>query len=573
MKPRGGSNLLERPEAEGLFLFLACFAALCYRAWPMFKTIAGGIPPFGYTSYDGVYYTQIARNILHGDGLGWEAMIFPVLQPIMVSIASRITGIANLQFLSSTVSQAAGVLMLAPLYLLTRDIFGRNAAVAAVLIAIPYPHLVAIGGGDTTESLYSFMVVLSIYLGYKALSRPGMLNLFIAGASLGLTYLARPEGLIIFAMFFLLAVWRLWRLRAGKNLYKNAAMLAAGFLIFALPYMVFLTRSYGRVVISSKLPYESIAMRSKVLGYPLYAENIEGLTGDLRLVWQEKGGSGMVLRYFRENPSRFVRVYFRDFVSELPWKVGNSSQLEGYPPVYPTIICIFAAIGFIVILFRGNERWVAFLIWGPFANFFVYAVFTRGFWMYHVPYVPLLILLAAGGAAGAVSLVVRNREAALLVLVLLAAAWDFYAVRVRFDSRPQTVRVVQIKGAINEESLKAGIWGRTNIGTNVTYMMPWSRLVSYLGGRWVFLPWGNPWMAVAYGRKEGADYIVEEIIGRDNSESQSRFAGVPGLTCVYTYSSMDIPYSVIFWKLNKSVPGISTVRQKTSPQDPRNPRL
>ena len=550
MKLPDPERLLEKPYAESVFLLTACVTAMLYRGWDAIAALATGVPRISHVSYDGVYYVQIARNILSGDGLGWEAMIFPVLQPILVAALSFVTGVQNLAFLSGSVSQVAGICLLVPVYYIAREVYGRKAGAAAVLILIPYPHLVAIAGGDTAESLYTFFVYLSLFLGCRALGdESGRVRyLVLTGVSLSLCYLARPEGLFVLAVFMAIMAWRLWRAEGPAHAMKRLALLVACFMLLALPYVSFLTRSYGRVVFSPKLPYESMAMKSKSLGEPMPQREIDGLTENWRIAWQEKGGAGVVLGYFEAEPLKFVRVYFENLASEMPWKVRNSSHLDNYPIVYPVYLWLLALLAF-ALLFRPQEtRWKALLVWAPFVNLFVYPVFTKGFWIYHAPYVPSLVVLAVGGVIFLSARLDAKARRAVPLLLAVVVLWGAYSVYVRYSSRPQNSSAVSFKTTISDESLKVGNWARDNLGTKVTYMMGWSRLVYYLGGRWVCMPCDDPGKVVEYGARNGADYIVEELIG-DEVEAGSAFEGISRLVMAQKYESLDAPYVVVFWKI------------------------
>ena len=192
----------------------------------------------------------------------------------------------------------------------------------------------------------------------------------------------------------------------------------------------------------------------------------------------------------------------------------------------------------------------AALVWAPFANLFVYPVFTPGFWIYHVPYVPELVILAVGGVLLASGLIKRRAGAALPLLLVLVSAWAGYSAYVKLRSRPGNLYIIRYKTEMSDEAMKVGGWGRDALGTNVTYMMEWSRLVYYLGGRWVHLPAAGPAATVRYGAAHNVDYIVEEMRGEEVFAG-SRFTGVQGLSLAHIYVNEDVPYAAVFWKLDK----------------------
>jgi len=544
-------RLIGAGKSEAVFVAAACIIALVYRGHETISMIISGIPSISHISYDGVYYAQIARNIVAGAGLGWEAMTFPVLQPILVAGASLVTGVHNLAALACIVNQLAGALLIIPVYLLARELFGVKAAAAAALILIPYPQLVAIACGDTSESLYTLCVFMSLYAAYRAIEKSTPARMFIAGACLGITYLARPEGLLIFEAFAILAAWKTLR-PAWPDGMKGAAVklgvFVIGFALFALPYASFLTERYGRVVMSPKLPYESVVMKSKVLGLPLTWSDVDGLTPSGRFVWQEKGGAGLLLEHFIEHPGLFTRSYLSNLESELPWNVLNSSHMQGYPIVYPLYLWLPAILGFVMLALRPESRWKAFLMWVPFSTLFIYPIFTSGFWIYHVPYAPGLVILACGGYSY-ISERLKTRTGIALPLLLVVTLFSVgYSSYTKLTSNPEKVELISYRETVSKESMKAGEKARSVIGNRAVYMMRWSRLVYYLGGRWVNMPIADPATQVRFARSNGAGYIVEELMGDDLLKGPA-FTGAPGLRVAYKYSSMLTPYSVIVWKL------------------------
>ncbi|HEY3346211.1 MAG TPA: glycosyltransferase family 39 protein, partial [Nitrospirota bacterium] len=507
-------GFLESKRNEHLFLFTACIAALIYRGWPLMKSVAGGVPEFSHVSYDGVYYVQIARNIVSGDGLGWEAMLFPVLQPILIACASVVTGIENYQFLSVLVSLAASIGMMVPLYLLARELAGKKAAAAAVLFVITYPHLNSIALGDTTESLYTSLLVLSLYCAFKGGELFSLGWLFATGLSFGVTYLARPEGQIVFGPVLLILCGRFYQGGKKSLVPKVVAIMVAGFLIAALPYMVFLTKSYGRFVASPKLAYESIAMRGKVYQEPFSMTEIDGITAKGNLAWMENGGAGKVLEYVKGHPAKFTRIYLENLWSEMPWNVRNSSHLQGYPPVYPIYLWGFATLGGIMLVMSRGQAWKALLIWVPFLNLFVYPVFTAGFWIYHVPYVPSLVVFATAFLAYASWKIKEVTGKAVPLLMICVLLWTLYSLHTVKSSKPLSVKVISEKTTLANEAYKAGQWSRRNLGTDRACMMEWSRLVYYVGGRWVYMPAAVPEQCVEYAKNHGAQFIIEELAGQ-----------------------------------------------------------
>jgi 4-amino-4-deoxy-L-arabinose transferase-like glycosyltransferase len=536
--------------AEPVYLFLVCAVTLIYRGHELLVKSIQGVPPTEHISYDGVYYAQIARNIVSGDGLGWEAMIFPVLQPIIVSGLSLVTGLSNYVHLAKMTNLFAGALTLIPAYYIGRELFGRKAAVAATLLMITYPHLTAISTSDTAESLYSLVVFVAVWTSMWAVREYRPWRLALAGCAFGVSYLARPEGLLVFAAFVPVALYVLYK-KAGMG--KSVVCMAAAVAVFvavSAPYVYFLSDSYGRFTTSSKLPYESIKMKQAVMGMELDNSDVYSIKPSGRLAWMEDGGAHLIIGYIKHDPAKLFGSYFTNLVSELPWKVGNSSHMRGFPQVYPLYFWIPAIIGFGFLVLDRERRTGAALILLPFVNMFVYPVFTGGFWVYHVPYVPAIAILAAGGVAAAFRAFGLDKRPLAGAFAVIVLSWCVYSVNLTNSIEPMNDGYIRLKAALSDESMKVGGELRNTFGTDVTYMSRWSRVVYYMGGRWEDLPSGNNFEIIQYARNNGVDFIVEEYQG-DEVGRDFRFFGMPGmLTEVFSYRSPRAPYAIAVWKVN-----------------------
>jgi len=542
-------KLLSHRRFDTAFLPAACITAVLYRGWDILYSFLHGIPDIQHISFDGVYYAQIARNLLLDGSPGWEAMIFPVLQPVIVAALSAVTGIGNYVILAQLVNTLAGALALVPVYFITARLFDKRAAVFAVLLIIPFPQLVAISTGDTVESLYSFLVYASLWSAMLALERISYRRALVAGLLLGLAYLSRPEGLIIFFVFLPVMLVRLRSLAGTKKAAIAALFAFVSFWAVAAPYAVFLSNSYGRLVLSCKLPYESIKMREAVMGLPLSNSDVYGITKSGRLTWQEYGGTGVIVGYIKSNPKRFFGSYLRNLASQLPWKqVGNSSHLANYPNVYPIYFWIPALLGLIFLVLGRKDLYLVAVLLMPYMNMFAYPVFTSAFWLYNAPYLPTMVLLATGAVIAVFDRLRADRRAAVLILTVCTAAWWVYSVKVVKFSDPKSVNVIRLRSIVSGEERDIGRRMRKYLGTDVTYMSSWSRMVYYMGGRWVEMPAANDYSTIRYALRNNVDYIVEELKNKPR-DANFRFMSTPGLSLIYTYKSDKAPYAMAIWKI------------------------
>jgi hypothetical protein len=136
-------------------------------------------------------------------------------------------------------SGVAAVLLVFPTYWLGRLLFGKFAGFAAALLfqVLPVPAEVLSDG--LTEGLYLLGLGTALLLGTRAVRNPGVGGFLLCGLAAGLTYLVRPEGMLVAVAVGLVAValgvigrWPRAHAAAGVT------ALAVGAVLPAVPYMV-----------------------------------------------------------------------------------------------------------------------------------------------------------------------------------------------------------------------------------------------------------------------------------------------------------------------------------------------
>jgi hypothetical protein len=135
-------------------------------------------------------------------------------------------------------SSAAGILLVIPMYLVGRMLFGRFAAFAgaALFQVLPVPAHVTADG--LTEALYLLCAVSAVGCAAAGLRKRSTAFLLAGGVFTGLTYLVRPEGLILAVGVSItvgaMVVARAWPARLAL---ARLTGFAVGVLIPATPYM------------------------------------------------------------------------------------------------------------------------------------------------------------------------------------------------------------------------------------------------------------------------------------------------------------------------------------------------
>jgi hypothetical protein len=201
------------------------------------------------TARDSITYIHIAWQLEHGDWRqvipaarqhpGYPVALLAASMPVRLFFPSDLA--YAMQLAAQVASASASILLVAPLYWLGRELFHRRAAFGAVLIFQCLPCSGRIMADGLSEGVFLLFAVTALALATASLRTGSILGFALSGASGGLAYLTRPEGLVIPAAagLTLLAVqlFARWR-RPWRRVLACGAALAIAALIVSGPYMV-----------------------------------------------------------------------------------------------------------------------------------------------------------------------------------------------------------------------------------------------------------------------------------------------------------------------------------------------
>lgn len=210
------NNRADSIRQDALTIVVLFTAALCIRLY--------SLQFFHVISTDGTSYALNARALAQGDLHGLAVSGF---YPVLIALANIWAN--DLETAGRLVSVILGSLLVVPLYLLGKSVFSRQTAIAASLVAVVWPSLVASSCEVMTQASHTTLQLASIYLIWLAFKKQTVANGIMAGLIIGITYLTRAESLLLFVFMPLaLAALEPEKLMARKQL---LSVYCLGFLI------------------------------------------------------------------------------------------------------------------------------------------------------------------------------------------------------------------------------------------------------------------------------------------------------------------------------------------------------
>jgi 4-amino-4-deoxy-L-arabinose transferase-like glycosyltransferase len=142
---------------------------------------------------DGILYIELAEKFAAGDIFAYHPRL-PVLFSALGAIAHFV--IPDMEWACRSVSFIASVLLVVPVYLLSRQFHGKPAARMAALAVVISPWLADYGCRVGLEALSTTLWFAAVYALARAL-REGRAWLLLAPLAFFALHLARPEGTVL----------------------------------------------------------------------------------------------------------------------------------------------------------------------------------------------------------------------------------------------------------------------------------------------------------------------------------------------------------------------------------------
>ena len=244
-------------KAEAKFRSPEVLIVVVLAVWAALVRVAALVQPQRIVWGDEPFYLWLGRNWLTGRGYsftGYSDVHHTPMYPLLSGLFYLVTH--NLELASDICYVLFGVLLIIPIYLLAREMYGRGAGYASAALLAIYPAIATAPAfwGTLTEPPYYFFVYTGLWMVLLAMRQERALFYALAGICFGAAYLTRPEAIAYVAVAgVVLALVKL----SERKLLKHAtlvglALYAVGFLLFFMPYAYYVYRETGSWMVSEK---------------------------------------------------------------------------------------------------------------------------------------------------------------------------------------------------------------------------------------------------------------------------------------------------------------------------------
>ncbi len=203
-------------------------------------------------SRDSVDYIALSQHFARGEYKELLAHDYHPLYQSLIGLLGMVMG--DFETAGYIISIIMGSLAVIPLYYLGRNIFGETAGLVGAFLFVFHPYMVRFSADVLTDPTYLCFFLSALWFGYCGLEGRGTRWFILSGVFGGLAYLTRPEGIGVVGLVGLwiiggsiLNLRQNWWSMIGKGMTVLVA-----FLIFAMPYIIYLHEETGRWILTKK---------------------------------------------------------------------------------------------------------------------------------------------------------------------------------------------------------------------------------------------------------------------------------------------------------------------------------
>ncbi len=201
---------------------------------------------------DSVAFMQNAKYFADGDFLSGLRHDFHPLYSFLMAVLYK--AIPDMELSGTIVSISFGTLTVIVFYLIGKSVFGRKVSFVSSVVLALHPYAVRFSVDIISESTYFFFFISALGLGFFAIVKRKHYLFALAGISSAFAYLVRPEGI---GIIIIVTGWCILKdLTKFKMVWKekivSILILAISFLVFSMPYFVYIQKETGHWSLTKK---------------------------------------------------------------------------------------------------------------------------------------------------------------------------------------------------------------------------------------------------------------------------------------------------------------------------------
>jgi 4-amino-4-deoxy-L-arabinose transferase-like glycosyltransferase len=455
--------------------------------------------PLMLQEQDGISYMEVAKKIRALQPFFND--VRPPSYPFIIALFSLLP--MDLELAARTASIFMDALITIPLYLIGRTFLSRTGAAVAGLLWAFFSFSLYFSLSPLSQSTFLFFLCCGIIAFIRGIEgekwRPGLLCL--AGVFFALSYQARPEGVVPFGFAGAVLLLLLLVKKHRMDKLRGGLLFAAGFILAAGPYLVYLRLLLGQWGFTAK---SEIALK--------------GVDGTLVLdaggkLSQASHGIGV------------WKAYYVSFGNLFSVALTNMTQFAAVMyQVFPLWVHLLAAVGAVVLIAR--RKWPALICLAllAVATLPVYIVNIPKAHSYIYSLFPVELLLFAvfwDEVKQAAEKVVAPRLPSpesgiwqgvvptLIIIPALLLSINFFVTARTALEAPGLVHETLLTEKVFRQS---GRFVRDNSGPSDRIMARWGLIGYYADRDVITLPKGGVQVVISYGRKNGARLLVIDTI-------------------------------------------------------------
>ena len=464
-------------------------------------------------------YLWLGISLFSGGGYtinGVPELHYTPLLPLLSGPIALLTG--NPELGTTVWFVLLGTLICLPVYWVARRVYGERVALLAALLVAVLPALSSwmLFWGTMTEPLYILLTVSALCSLMAALDSDKLWAYALTGGLLGLAFLARPEGIIWLGAYVALP---LLVLALDRRLVRWRALLSMGLIVasaalIASPYMAFMHRETGKVMVTGKLSitYDigQAVMEDDPVQYDRVTASIDEETGEI-LWWSSGRFERSTMDLVFDDPQAFLQRTWAN--------VSSMRDALLAPTVLPMLFLPPIFLGWFAQPWnRRRLRYELMLLIGalPVLSFLPFHVETRFF----SPALPILIIWTAAGLWEVGAWLVetagqwrtgrldgdgRKRLYERWQPITVAALTVLICVYLGYGHWRVIRRGTQGLGYAHKA---AGLWLRENAPEDASIMSRDLAISLYAERGFVVSPRAEYPVYLAYGRQHGATHLV-----------------------------------------------------------------